>query len=236
MLTADARPLLLGHRGVRPVRRWDARSLTSQLPAENTLAALDFAIANGCDGFEFDVRFTRDRRAVLCHDPKIDGKEISATNFADLGQGRDSLPCLEDVLECFGDLAYLDIEVKVGGNEEQVVAAVRAKPPSRGYIVSSFVPELLLQLNRLDSSLPLGYLCDRPQCVNLWTKLPITVFLPHHRLVSKGLIEAAHQRGTKLFTWTVNQRRDLVRLANWGVDGLISDDPELLSSTFLDEE
>jgi len=41
-----------------------------------------------------------------------------------------------------------------------------------------------------------------------------------------------HARDIQLFTWTVNKRADLLRLAEWGVDGLISDDPKLLAETF----
>ena len=53
------------------------------------------------------------------------------------------LPALEDVLQQFGHRAYLDIELKVSGNEETVVAALQAHPPQRGFIVSSFLPEIL---------------------------------------------------------------------------------------------
>jgi glycerophosphoryl diester phosphodiesterase len=230
--TALSCPLLLGHRGVRPVPPSGARS--ERLPAENTIAAFDCALANGCDGFEFDVRFTRDGRAAVCHDPQLDGKEISATNYADLLRGRNDLACLEDVLARFSDKAYLDIEVKVGGNEEAVVTALRASPPRRGYVISSFFPEVLLRLSRLDGMLPLGFICDRLEYLQLWTELPISTFIPQYELegVSQQLMNDAHQRGLKVFTWTVNQVSDLQRLAAWGVDGLISDDPTLLSRIF----
>ena len=137
------------------------------------------------------------------------------------------------MLHRFASTAYLDIELKVGGNEEVVVAALRASPPQRGYVVSSFFPSVLLRLKQLDSSLPLGFLCDRPEYVRLWTELPIAVFIPQYELVSQEMIDDAHRRGLKLFTWTVNQESDLLRLADCGVDGLISDDPALLSRTFL---
>jgi glycerophosphoryl diester phosphodiesterase len=227
--TALSRPLLLGHRGVRPLPPAGARA--ESLPAENTIAAFDYALANGCDGIEFDVRFTRDGRAVACHDPQLDGKEISATDYSDLLRGRKNLACLEDVLARFGDAAYLDVEVKVGGNEEAVVAGLRARPPRR-YVVSSFFPDVLLRLNRLDPSVPLGFLCDRSKYVKFWNELPIAVFIPQYELVSQEMIDAAHRRGLQLFTWTVNQRADLFRLAAWGVDGLICDDPALLARTF----
>lgn len=236
MVKTTLRPLLLGHRGARPVRRFGARNSPSHVPAENTLAALEYALVHGCDGVEFDARFTRDKRAVLCHDPQVDGKEVSAMNYTDLVRHGNELACLEDVLARFGDTAFLDIELKDSGYEEQVIAALRKKPPSRGYVVSSFFPQVLLRLNRLDSSVTLGYICDRPQYVEIWTELPIAVLIPQYNLVSQVMIDDAHRRGVRLFTWTVNRRRDLLRLAKSGVDGLISDDPELLSRTFLTSE
>lgn len=208
------------------------RSSTSAVPAENTIAAFDYAVFSGCDGFEFDVRFTRDQRAVVCHDPQLDGKEISARDYSDLSRSRNELACLEDVLARFGAIAYLDIEVKIAGHEEQVIAALRVNPPSRGYLVSSFLSEALIRLRQLDAALPLGYICDRARYVKLWTELPVSVFIPQHELVSQNMIDEVHHCGLKVFAWTVNQARDLLRLASWGVDGLISDDPELLSHTF----
>ncbi|MCU1303492.1 MAG: glycerophosphoryl diester phosphodiesterase, partial [Candidatus Sulfotelmatobacter sp.] len=50
-------PLLLGHRGVRAEK---------SIP-ENSLPSFDLALAQGCDGFEFDVRLSADGQAVICH-------------------------------------------------------------------------------------------------------------------------------------------------------------------------
>ena len=83
--------------------------------------------------------------------------------------------------------AYLDIELKVDGNEEAIVAAVRANRPQRGFVVSSFLPEVVLRLHELDSSLPLGYVCDREENIARWTDLPITAFFPRHDLVSQQI-------------------------------------------------
>ena len=203
-----------------------------KLPAENTIAAFEYALASGCDGFEFDVRFTRDRRAVLCHDPQIHGREIATSDYSDIQHTDRELACLEDVLGHFGNKAYLDIELKVGGDEEALAAALQASPVSRGYVVSSFLPDVLLRIHEIDADVPLGYICDHRRDAERWTELPIAAFIPHHKLVSRRLIEHVHSRSLKLLTWTVNQQRELLRLASWGVDGLISDDPNLLSSTF----
>ncbi len=233
MAHLNPRPLLLGHRGVRPLPFLGLRWRKPELPPENTLAAFDYALEHGCDGFEFDVRYSRDRRSILHHDPKLKGREVAVTDHAPLERRIGyKLPSLEDVLALFGATAWLDIELKVAGEEEAIAAALRAHPPQRGFVVSSFLPEVLLRLREIDPSLPLGYLCEHKEDAQLWSGLPITHFLPHSSLVSESLVEEAHRRKMKLFTWTVNVGEELLRLAGWGVDGLISDDPRLLSQTF----
>ena len=131
-----------------------------------------------------------------------------------------SLPSLDDVLREFGERALLDIEIKAPGNEQDVVAQLEAHPPSRGYVVSSFLPDVLLRLHELDGTLPLGYICDDAETMAQWRSLPIQIFLPQYRLVSRALIDEVHERNVQLMTWTVNRARDLLRLAAWGVDGL----------------
>ena len=202
-------------------------------PDENTLAAFDYAMANGCDGFEFDVRYTRDRRHVVCHDPEHQGRKVAEHDYAGLERRRDyNLPCLEEVLRRFSPNAYLDIELKVPGNEREIVSVLHAVPPRCGFVVSSFLPEVLLRLHEIHSPLPVGYICKYAEEAELWAELPIKVFIPHYSLVSERLVNAVHARGIQLFVWTVNKAADLLRLANWGVDGLISDDPSLLRDTF----
>src|SRR5271169_5121432 len=223
------RPLLLGHRGSR---RRGFRRIVSKTPVENSLDALEYALSQGCDGFEFDVRYTRDGRNVLWHDPKFNGREVATTDYTEL-TARDGscLPNLEEVLQRFGQRAYLDVEFKVDGREEAIVAALRRSPPQRGHMVSSFLPEALLRLHDIDGQIPLGYICERDDLLDRWQELPIQVFLPQHDLVQSQLVEEVHQRGLQIMTWTVNSGRRMRKLASWGVDGLISDDPQLLVRT-----
>ncbi|MET0207608.1 MAG: glycerophosphodiester phosphodiesterase family protein, partial [Burkholderiaceae bacterium] len=46
--------------------------------------------------------------------------------------------------------------------------------------------------------------------------------------VTPESVREAHALGLKVLPWTVNQRADMVRLVNWGVDGLITDYPDVL--------
>ncbi len=187
-------------------------------PKENALAAFEYALRNGCDGFEFDVRYTADGHSVLWHDPKIGRKEIAATQYADLRQhcSELSLASLDDVLREFSERAFLDIEIKAPGNEQDVVAQLKAHPPSRGYVVSSFLPDVLLRLHELDDTLPLGCICDDAERMAHWRVLPIQIFLPQYRLVSPALIDEVHERNVQLMTWTVNRARDSAAAGGMG--------------------
>ena len=219
-------PLLLGHRGCRGRSRHIC-------PIENSLAAFEYALTSGCDGFEFDVRHTRDGRDVLWHDPKWQGMEIATTNYSNLTDRNGArLPVLEDVLRALRHRAFLDIELKVSGHEASVLAAVRAHPPQNGFILSTFYPEILAKLHDLDADLPLGFICDRDKAMAVWREMPIRVFLPADAYVQPSLIDEVHARGQQIMTWTVNDARRMSELAAWGIDGIISDDPRLLYQTF----
>src|ERR1700751_4652228 len=141
-MSAPILPLLLGHRGARAVR---------SIP-ENTIESFDRALADGCDGFEFDVRLTADRVAVVCHDPKSGGVEIAEARAEQLL----ALPRLEDVLSRYHGRAFLDIELKVAGLESLVVAMARKFPPQRGFVISSFLPAVLERMHAQDRGFPLG--------------------------------------------------------------------------------
>jgi glycerophosphoryl diester phosphodiesterase len=208
------RPLLLGHRGARSTR---------SIP-ENTLASFDLALEHGCDGFEFDVRQTGDGRCVICHDPEIHGVEIARAEAGDLAD----LAVLEQVLARYQDRAFLDIEIKIPAIEKLAIQCVRTHRPQRGYVVSSFLPEVLLKLREFDAGLPLGLICETKAQLTAWDRLPVQFVIPHHTLTDINVCDAVHAAGRKLLTWTVNRREEMLRFREMGVDGIISDDTEML--------
>jgi glycerophosphoryl diester phosphodiesterase len=211
------RLLLLGHRGARVLK---------SIP-ENTLASFDRALADGCDGFEFDVRLTADNAAVVCHDPKTGDIEIANATVAQLP----NLPRLEDVLARYQDNAFLDMELKVKGLEEVTSALLRRNPPRRGFVVSSFLPEALQALHQLDPIIPLGLICETGTQLRVWTHLPLQYVIPHHKLATPDLLSELKGAGIKVLVWTVNASADMKRFAKAGVEGIISDDTGLLAQT-----
>ncbi len=212
-------PLLLGHRG--------ARASTSA--QENTPASFDLALEHGCGGFEFDVRLTSCGRALVCHDPKVDGITVSRATADQLLH----LPRLEDVLQRYSQRAFLDIELKVAGLESKVLNALREYRMEEDYVVSSFLPEVVTELKTRSAKVQAGIICDKPGQLAGWRELTVEYVIPHCSLVTSKLVQEVHSAGKKLFTWTVNDHKAMLRFADWGIDGIISDNTQLLVKTFI---
>ena len=211
------RPLLLGHRGARAVR---------SIP-ENTLQSFDRALADGCDGFEFDVRLTSDAAAVICHNPRSGSVEIERASSAQVSH----LPRFEHVLSLYRERAFLDIELKAGGIEKIIAALLRKYPPRRGFVVSSFIPNVLEAVRREDDKIPLGLICDQRDQLRRWKDIPVEYVIPHWRRVSPSLVSELHTADKKILVWTVNNAAAMVRLRDLGVDGIVSDNTQLLCRT-----
>jgi glycerophosphoryl diester phosphodiesterase len=207
--------LLLGHRGARAVR---------SIP-ENTIPSFDRCLADGCDGFEFDVRLTADREAVVCHDPAFGKTTIARTQ----GRTLSELPRLQEVLERYRE-AFLDIELKVTGVEKIVAEQLKCRPP-QSFVVSSFLPEALAALHLLDPEIPLGLICETKTQLQRWKQFPVEYVIPHFALMNEDLVGELHVSGKKVLVWTVNAATAMRRFASWGVDGVISDDPRKLKAT-----
>ena len=220
-MAEHSRPLLLGHRG--------ARSLKS-IP-ENTIASFDRALADGCDGFEFDVRLTADEEAVVCHDAEVSSCVVSRTPAEQISQ----LPRFRNVLQRYRD-SFLDIELKVKGLERITLDLFLRHKPRRGFVVSSFLPGVLKSLHDLDAGVPLGLICEFENQLRLWNELPVQYVIPHRALVDGELIRKIKGAGKKMLVWTVNNPGDMLRFRDLLVDGVISDETSLLCRTIHGEK
>jgi len=209
-----SRPLLLGHRGA------------SRYAPENTVAAFELALKHGCDGFEFDVRYTRDSSAVICHNPFYRRRRIEKHLLSDF-----KLPCADQIISNFTGRAYLDIELKVPGQVGTILDALHAAARD-SFVISSFLPDVLQEVHAAAKQIPLGLICENIRQLRRWQSLPIRAVMSHRKLASQQLVDEVHSAGKQIFVWTVNRQREMLRLAELGVDGLISDDTLLLARVF----
>lgn len=211
-----SRPLFLGHRGTRIYA------------PENTFAAFDAAIEHGCDGFEFDVRITKDGVAAVNHDAHFHKLKVDEHTFAQL-KAAHPLPTLEETVRAYGKRCYLNIELKEAGLEKETLRILQVAPPVHGVMVSSFVPEVIETLGRMRGTMnvPLGYICRNLKLLDIWKRLPISHAVINHAIYSKQLHHELADADIKLFIWTVNEPAELRRFIELGVEGIVSDDSKL---------
>jgi len=192
-------PLLLGHRGARA---------SAGVP-ENTFASFDLALQHGCGGFEFDVRLAACGTALVCHNPKVGKITVSGAQASQLPQ----LPRLSQVLKRYGQRAFLDIELKVEDLESKVLEALHEYPPQQGYVVSSFLPEVVMEMEARSASVSIGIICENPSQLVRWPELPADYVIAHHSLVDERLVQKVQLAERKIVVWTVNEQEDVRRFA-----------------------
>jgi glycerophosphoryl diester phosphodiesterase len=140
-----------------------------------------------------------------------------------------SLPTLEDVLRQFAHRAFLDIELKVAGLEREALAELLKHPPQKGYVVSSFIADVLTAIHHLDPAIRLGILCETEDQLRGWRETLAEWVIPQVALVDRGLIELIHVAGKKIMVWTVNRAEHMREFAGWGADAIISDETQRIA-------
>jgi glycerophosphoryl diester phosphodiesterase len=231
-----ARPLLWGHRGA------------PRGAPENTLEAFELALARGADGVELDVRLSGDGEVVVLHDPdlqRVAGVALSAARASaealsrhDLGGGA-RVPRLDDALSLvLGRGALVNVELKSDVPDRDalvgaVVGRVAALPqPRRAEVLLSCfdaamcralrvaVPEVVvaLLLSRVPVALP-----------DLLMELPAVH--PRGDRLDSVAVARLRSAGLLINAWTINRPAEARRLAELGVDGLITDDITALISS-----
>jgi glycerophosphoryl diester phosphodiesterase len=205
-----------------------------RLVRENTLESFQRALELEADGIELDVHATSDGVVVVHHDAWTpDGLEIARVTLADLASGARrrgyEIPTLGDVATLVGERVELFVEIKGDGIEAAVLASLSNH---RGrFAFHSFDHAAIARIARGDPSRTLGLLVqERVANVDaLLREHGARDLWPHYRLVDRELVEAVHAAGGRVIVWTVNEARDLARLATLGVDGICTDDVRLVA-------
>ena len=227
---------IVGHRGA------------AAYAPENTLLSLEEAVVRHADMVEFDLRKTADGLIVLLHDRTIvttagESKPISKMRFKELRdlaerQGR-KLATLDEVLIGFGPRIPLNIEIKGGGFEAQVIEHLRNRPPDYEPILSSFLPRTVARIKRLDRKLKTALILGRqglarfnilawPLVRKIVQALRIDSIHLRESIASPAAVENLSRAGLSVFIWTVNDPDSMRRFLKMGVDGIITDKPDVL--------
>jgi glycerophosphoryl diester phosphodiesterase len=130
-----------------------------------------------------------------------------------------------------GEPPVLDIGLETKGMESEILEVVRQRGSRRNYVFSSALPEVVMELRARSAVIPVGFICQRSSQLASWRELPADYVMVHCPLITRKLIRLIHQSARKILAWTVNDQNTMTRMAGWGVDGIISNDPQLLART-----
>ena len=224
----------------------------SGLAPENTIAAMKLAIEYGCDGIETDLQLTKDGKVVVFHDWSVDrttdGKgEIKDLTFEELSKldngswfsdefKGERIPTLEELLKVVPEDLVLNLELKSQafdsrGLEEKVMEILNKKNRKENIIISSFSHRSLQKIRDLDKEIKIGILFEgyliglKEYIGNL--NLDIWSVHPGVSHVDKELVEVIHEMDLLGYVWTVNDKETAERLKESGVDGIITNYPNL---------
>jgi glycerophosphoryl diester phosphodiesterase len=220
------RPLVIGHRGA------------AALAPENTLASLAAGVDAGADLVEFDV-----------------GAGLTLGHSAE--ETSDEPASLDDALEFLAATGVgAHVDVKHLGIELQVVEALRRHGLAERAVISAAIAKSVRRVAAIAPELPraIGYPYDRhgaagipwPRTLTLAAAAALRAAMPlrlplllrtthanvlslHCALVSPALVKAAHARGVPVLAWTANDPDLVERLVADGVDGIVTDNPRLVS-------
>jgi glycerophosphoryl diester phosphodiesterase len=235
-----AAPLVLGHRGAR------------HAAPENTHAAFELSAAEGAAGVELDVRRLKSGEIAVIHDPTLarvtggtDRRAVEQLTWAeargaDVGRG-ERVPLLPDVLDwAMAHDQLVNVEVKSDVRRRRdlvsgVIALLKEHPyAARGVLLSSFDPRFVWRLSRALPQIPSAFLFQTKSPMAraaalvgaaTFSRLGARAVHPEHVLVTPLRMRAWRSRNALVGVWTVNEDARARKLAELGVDYIVSDRP-----------
>jgi len=222
----------------------------------NTLESFHAAVEHDVDVVEIDVLWTREGHPRL---PAAERAPLLVAHDWHDAERREPL-ALTEALDAFLapplDRVEVDIDVKLAGREEEIVAALRERDLVGRAMVSTMELSTLARIRELEPSLRRGW--TYPKVTKDWTrkrwakapmlaalvamrhrlpglaaeklpKLGVESMWVYHPLVSARLARIAGLAGVELIAWTVDDLPRMRKLAAAGVHGLVSNDPRLFA-------
>lgn len=115
-----------------------------------------------------------------------------------------------------------------------LMQVIKEKGMDKQVLIQSFDFRTLQYLHKNYPAIPTAMLieeADKTSFENQLKKLGFTasIYSPHYSLVTEELIKKCHANNMRLIPWTVNDKETIARLKKWGVDGIISDYPNLFN-------
>ncbi len=237
------------------------RGLSGRFP-ENTMIAFREALKISVDMIELDVQLSKDRKVVVFHDEKLGRtapgkklikecslkalKQLDAGSWFDKKFSAERIPTLEEVLELVGHKTKLNIEIKSTAYEEhetpdcierQVTELIQKKNMVDSVVISSFETNCLRRIKQIPNAPPIALLDNGiEKKIDLIKEIQPVSYHPYYRRLSLEDIDQIHQANVLIYPFTVNNREDMKTMIDMGVDGLITNVPDVLKRLCLDHK
>lgn len=116
-----------------------------------------------------------------------------------------------------------------GTFELAILALVAERGLEDRVVIQSFDHRSLWAVHSVNEQVRLAALTSSvPVALDKYARNGATIWSPNYNTLTPQLIQEAHAAGLQVIPWTVNEEADMRQLREWGVDGLISDRPDLL--------
>lgn len=187
------------------------------------------------DGFECDLHLTKDLQLVCWHDDTMDRTsdmtgEVSELTWAQMSEANPKPILFKE---------FMDIAINSGKD-----VLIETKHPNK--FKGLLEERLKAELSDLNPKINMSFMSFSPAAVRRMRDFPgrkvqlverkfkwiprfhADVVAPYWKLVDQAWVESCKRKGQQMFVWTVNDPEVARKLANWGVDTLITDNPELI--------
>ena len=231
-MSSTQRPLVIAHRGA------------SVDAPENTRSAFVQAAEQGADWVELDVRLAADRSLIVNHDAWYrDGRTVWSTPRAEApeatidlseamrvcrGEASTVMGVNVEIKNSPGDLADAPYGLDVVDSVLEVIEPYVSDDPT-SVLVSSFDMATIDRVKELDAEILTGYLVfdlnAQPDALEHTAERGHDAFHPWGPFVTEQMIARCRERELILNTWTIDEAPRWAELADWGVDGIVTNLP-----------
>jgi glycerophosphoryl diester phosphodiesterase len=214
---------------------------------DNSIAAIQFAIEDGADYIELDVRETADGRLVLLHDKDFlrvanDPRDVWDLTLAEIRELEKNsgfnpdiegsrIPTLEQAIQLIQGRAKLYLEIKSSPRSphlvDRVVKTLRKENMIDQSLLAALEPEVLHKAQRLAPGLRTSLLVH--SVIGSIDGQPFDAIALRDALINPARISNIRRQNQEIHVWTVNDRQTMSRMIDRGVDNIITDRPELLA-------
>ncbi len=236
-------PVAIAHRG--------GALLDVNLGKENSVEAFANSVELGFDYLETDLRTTRDGEVFAFHDAYLTRVVGETVKFADLTAeeirdlrlaGGARIASLDDLLAEFPDTVF-NIDFKDDAGVSRGLERIAHRDAADRVVIASFSHK---RLQRVRNEAPHLFTTAsytevarmKFQVRRRGVTAPIALQIPEGirgvRLVTEGLIRRAHDHGIQVHVWTVDDPEVMRRLLDLGVDGIITDRPDVLREVLIE--